>query len=54
MSAASAPTYAAPTNRIGHRTHRTDGREVSPTSPMGPMPHATGSKATPPGREAAI
>jgi hypothetical protein len=47
-------TRAAPTNRTGHRTHRTDGVEVSPTSPMGPMPDGTGSDAVPPGQEAAI
>jgi putative DNA primase/helicase len=47
-------TEAAPANTTGHRTHRTDGVEVSPTSPMGPMPDASGGDTVPPGQEAAI
>ena len=47
-------TEASPTNTTGHRTHRTDGVEVPPTSPTGSMPDVTANDAVPPGQEAVV
>jgi hypothetical protein len=51
-------TPAAPTDPIGHRTHRTDGPKsappVAPVSPMGAMPNRVDGGAVPPGTAAEI
>ena len=51
-------TETASTDPVGHRTHRTDGpaaaAATSGVGPMGPMPHAAGGDAVPPGEEATI